>query len=148
MSNFEIYREYNGDGETVVLERETLHVMDDEQRVALVETKTIDAENAGDLDIPVIRYQLGNHLGSAILELAWDGAVISYEEYYPYGTTSYQAGRSVTEVSLRRYRYTGMERDEETGLNYHGARYYGGWLGRWWALAEGVPGGKESRWRA
>ncbi|KAF5429429.1 hypothetical protein C5S39_08945, partial [Candidatus Methanophagaceae archaeon] len=30
-----------------------------------------------------------------------------------------------------RYRYTGMERDEETGLNYHSARYYAPWLGRW-----------------
>ena len=27
--------------------------------------------------------------------------------------------------------YTGMERDEETGLAYHGARYYAAWLGRW-----------------
>jgi RHS repeat-associated protein len=59
--------------------------------------------------------------------------VISYEEYYPYGTTSYQAGRSVAEVSLKRYRYTGKERDEETGLYYHGARYYAPWLGRWTA---------------
>jgi len=24
-----------------------------------------------------------------------------------------------------------MERDEESGLNYHGARYYAAWLGRW-----------------
>jgi len=36
-------------------------------------------------------------------------------------------------VSLKHYRYTGMERDEETGLNYHGARYYAPWLGRWTA---------------
>jgi RHS repeat-associated protein len=34
-------------------------------------------------------------------------------------------------VSLKRYRYTGKERDEETGLYYHGARYYASWLGRW-----------------
>jgi RHS repeat-associated protein len=33
----------------------------------------------------------------------------------------------------KRYRYTGMERDEESGLNYHGARYYAPWLGRWTA---------------
>ncbi len=31
----------------------------------------------------------------------------------------------------KRYRYTGKERDEETGLYYHGARYYAPWLGRW-----------------
>src|SRR5690606_27198719 len=35
-----------------------------------------------------------------------------------------------------RYRYTGMERDEESGLEYHSARYYLPWLGRW---ASGDP---------
>jgi RHS repeat-associated protein len=34
-------------------------------------------------------------------------------------------------VSRKRYRYTGMERDEETGLQCHGVRYYAPWLGRW-----------------
>ena len=38
---------------------------------------------------------------------------------------------SGAEVSLKRYRYTGKERDEETGFYYHGARYYAPWLGRW-----------------
>jgi RHS repeat-associated protein len=33
-------------------------------------------------------------------------------------------------VSLKRYRYTGKERDEENGFTYH-ARYYAPWLGRW-----------------
>ena len=32
---------------------------------------------------------------------------------------------------MKRYRFTGKERDEETGLDYHGARYYAPWLGRW-----------------
>jgi RHS repeat-associated protein len=59
--------------------------------------------------------------------------VVSYEEYHPYGTTSYQAGQTAAEVSLKRYRYTGKERDEETGLYYHGARYSAAWLGRWTA---------------
>jgi RHS repeat-associated protein len=34
-------------------------------------------------------------------------------------------------VSAKRYRYTGKEKDDETGLCYHGARYYAPWLGRW-----------------
>src|SRR5207342_1176554 len=29
------------------------------------------------------------------------------------------------------YRFTGKERDEESGLSYHGARYYAPHLGRW-----------------
>ena len=40
LGGFEIYREYNGDGTQPVLERETLHIMDDKQRIALVETRT------------------------------------------------------------------------------------------------------------
>ena len=66
----------------------------------------------------LVRYQFSNHLGSASLELDAAAQVISYEEYYPYGSTSYQAVRSQTETP-KRYRYTGMERDEGTGLNYH-----------------------------
>ena len=130
LGGFELYREYNGDG-TTTLERETLHIMDDQRRIALVETKTQDTENPVATPQPIIRYQLDNHLGSASLELDKDGNVISYEEYHPYGTTSYQAQSSVAEVSLKRYRYTGKERDEETGLAHHGARYYAPWLGRW-----------------
>lgn len=129
VGGYEIYREHNGSGPT--LERETLHVMDDKKRVALVETKAIDTQDATDVGKPLLRYQLDNHLGSALLELDNTGAVISYEEYYPYGGTSYQAGLSKAEVSLKRYRYTGKERDEESGLYYHGARYYACWLGRW-----------------
>jgi RHS repeat-associated protein len=83
------------------------------------------------LETALIRYQLGNHLGSASLELDQNGDLISYEEYHPYGTTAFQAGRSAAEVSLKRYRYTAKERDEESGFNYHGARYYAPWLARW-----------------
>ena len=75
----------------MTLERETLHVMDDKARIALVETRT-----QGDDGSPaqLIRYQFGNHLGSVCLELDSTGQVIAYEEYYPYGSTSYQAGRT------------------------------------------------------
>ncbi|WP_291318851.1 RHS repeat-associated core domain-containing protein, partial [Desulfonatronospira sp.] len=44
----------------------------------------------------------------------------------------------------KRYRYTGKERDEETGLSYHGARYYAPWLGRWTAAdPEGLVDGAD-----
>ena len=65
------------------------------------------------------------------LELDADAAIISYEEYHPYGTTAYQARGAIVRATAKRYRYTGMERDEETGLSYHTARYYLPWLGRW-----------------
>ncbi len=54
----------------------------------------------------------------------------NYEEYHPYGSTAWWAGSSGL-VSQKRYRFTGMERDEETGLQCHGVRYYATWLGRW-----------------
>ena len=66
----------------------------------------------------------------ATLELDHESQIISYEEYYPYGSTSYQAVRRQTETP-KRYRYTDKERDEESGFYYHGARYYMPWLGRW-----------------
>ena len=132
MAGFEIFRKHGGPigANTATLERETLHVMDDKQRIGLVETRTLDA--AGDDQAPrqVIRYQFGNHLGSASLELDDEAQIISYEEYAPYGSSTYQAVRGQQETA-KRYRYTGKERDEESGLYYHGARYYAPWLGRW-----------------
>jgi RHS repeat-associated protein len=130
LGGFEIYREFEGDGKAVKLERETLHVMDDKQRIALVETKTF-SDSDDESPAQLIRFQFGNHLGSASLELDDKGGVISYEEYYPYGSSAYQAVDKGVKAAGKRYRYTGKERDSETGLYYHGSRYYLPWLGRW-----------------
>ena len=132
LGGFEIFRKHNGpvDTDTVTLERETLHVMDDKQRIALVETRSLDAPANDPAPRQQIRYQFGSHLGSSSLELDDQAHVISYEEYAPYGSSTYQAVRSQTETA-KRYRYAGKERDEESGLCYHGARYYAPWLGRW-----------------
>lgn len=124
LAGFEVYRRPG----TTALERETLHLMDDTQRIAMVETRTSGTEPG--VPRQLTRYQVGNHLGSAALELDERASISSYELYTPYGSTSYQAVRSRTETP-KRYRYSGKERDEESGLNYHGARYYASWLGRW-----------------
>lgn len=123
----ELYREYGADGTTVTLARETLHVELEGLRVAMVETRTVGTDPGPE---QLVRYQYCNHFGSATLELDATAAVISYEEYFPYGSTSYQAVRSATETP-KRYRWSGKERDEESGLYYHGARYFAPWLGRW-----------------
>lgn len=132
LGGFEIFRRHAGPigANTATLERETLHVMDDKQRIALVEMRTLDTVGNDQASRQLIRYQLGNHLGSASLELDEQAQIISYEEYSPYGSSTYQAVRSQTETA-KRYRYTGKERDEESGLYYHGMRYYTGFLGRW-----------------
>jgi RHS repeat-associated protein len=132
LDGVEIYRERQG--ATAQRERQTLHVLDDRRRIALVETLTRDEGTPVLTPHPVLRYQMGNHLGTACLELDEGGSVISYEEYYPFGSTSFQSGPSAAETGLKRYRYTGKERDEETGFYYFGARYYASWLGRWTAV--------------
>jgi RHS repeat-associated protein len=124
----EIYREYDN-AATLILERETLHVMDDKRRIAMVDTPVTKPVSSNETQL--IRFQYDNHLGSASLELDDAGLIISYEEYFPFGTTSFSTIDASREVPAKRYRYTGKERDEESGLNYHGARYYAPWLCRW-----------------
>jgi RHS repeat-associated protein len=123
---FERYREYRPGGE-VTLERTSLHVLDTDRRVALVETRTRGADRGSRR---LVRHQLEDHLGSATVELDQDARLLGYEEYHPYGSTAHEAVASRREAP-KRYRYTGRERDEESGLRYHGARYYAPWLARW-----------------
>ena len=132
LGGYELYRKYVVSPESLEEERETVHIADDQRRVCMVETLTVaDGTVIDEEDIdPRLRFQLDDHLGTACVEVDGSGAVISFEEYHPYGTSSYRSFQS-SEVSAKRYRYTGKERDEETGLAYHGARYFCPWLGRW-----------------
>ena len=82
----------------VETERETLHISDDKQKVALIDYDIINPTQT-------IRYQITNHLDSASLELDENGAIISYEEYHPFGTRSYRSGRNEIDVFLKRYKY-------------------------------------------
>jgi len=126
LGSFEIFRVFqNG---SLDKERTTNHIADDTGRICLIEKLTIQNEITSS-DAEVYRYQLSNHLGSSGTELDILGNIISYEEYHPYGTTSFFW--KSTNISQKRYRYTGKERDEESGLSYHSARYYMPWIGRW-----------------
>lgn len=133
--NYEIKRikTINAIGETIILKRQTLRVMDDKTCVAIIhdweqDERQREVANPGTRSL---RFQLDNHLGSVALEVDEDAQVISYEEYFPYGGTALIAGRNQREVKLKEYRYSGKERDDSTGLYYYGARYYAPWLGRW-----------------
>jgi RHS repeat-associated protein len=126
LSGLELFRRRNGGG-AVTLERTTLHVTDGARTVALVERRTQGNDAA---PASLTRYQLSGHLASVALELDDQARVISYEEYYPYGSTSFSSLDMQFEAP-RRYGHSGKERDEGTGLVYYGARYYAPWLGRW-----------------
>jgi RHS repeat-associated protein len=126
LGTFEVYLEYGADGQ-VRLERQSVHALDDTQRVALVETRTV-GEDRGPQRL--VRFQYVDHRGTTALELDLGGLVISHEEYYPFGGTAYLAVRADVEAP-KRYRFTGKERDSESGLYFYGARYYAPGLGRW-----------------
>lgn len=122
LGNYEVFNSYDA-GDDVEEVTTSISVMDDQSRVVLIETGA-DGNR-------LFRFQLGNHLGSCHLELDEHGAVITYEEYHPFGTTAHQARNKAIKAAAKRYRYIGKERDEESGFNYHNARYYVPWLGRW-----------------
>ncbi len=129
-----IYRRKRRDTNALEFERWTVHISDNTGPFAQVDTKTTDVNNSdpdNPLDVPLIRYQYSNHLGSAAIETDDAGNVISYEEYHPYGTSAYRSAKPGFDLSLKRFRFSGKECDDETGLYYFGARYYAAWLGRW-----------------
>lgn len=105
-------------------------VMDDERCLAECLSGANDNPPTG-TSSPQIRYQLCDRQHSSTMELDAQGLLISYEEYSPYGATVFALGPSLVEVSVKRYRFGGKERDPVSGLAYFGARYYAPWLSRW-----------------
>lgn len=129
-----IFRRRRTSTSALRMERWTVHISDNTAPIAQADTKTLDLDNddpANPINATLIRYQYGNHLGSATIETDANGFPISYEEYHPFGTTAYRSGKPGYDQSLKRFRFSGKERDDETGLYYFGARYYAPWLGRW-----------------
>ena len=137
LDGYELYHEFASG--SIDFERETVHIMDDQTMIAMAETLTIENGNPVATPVTRLRYQISDHLGSGSIELSETGAIISFEEYYPYGGTSFHSTSSSSQVSAKRYRYNGKEKDEETNLYYYGARYYISWLGRWMSCD---PGGE------
>ena len=93
--------------------------MDDSKRIVTMR----DGYDFGD-STPTIKYNLDGHLGSSNVTVDDTGALVSFEEYYPFGETSFGS------FGKKRYRFCGKEKDEESGLYYYGARYYSPWTCR------------------
>jgi RHS repeat-associated protein len=131
LGGLELFRRFVPGNAQPVEEIESLHVFEGDQRVLLVDD-VVRAPPASPLsEGQLYRYQYGNHLGSVSLELNELAATISYEEFHPYGTMAYRAVVGAIETPGKRYRYVGMERDDESALGYHGARYVAPWMSRW-----------------
>jgi RHS repeat-associated protein len=129
---FEIFRSYQFVVErpNLILERETLRIMSDPDReIALVESRSNDTTGEDKSPRLVVRYQLRNAAGSTHCEVDQYAKILTYEEYSAYGATLFQA-LSMVETP-KRYRFTGKERDEESGFYFHGARYLAPWIAVW-----------------
>jgi RHS repeat-associated protein len=121
---FEHHRQVTPKG---TMENNSLHVLDNRRRIALV--RAGDAFPDDGAPEARVKYHLSDHLGSSTLvaggATSSANGFINREEYFPYGETSFGS------FGRKRYRFTGKERDEESGLYYHGSRYYAPWLARW-----------------
>jgi RHS repeat-associated protein len=127
---------YNGDGERVAKSGGTLywhgsnnnalsesdtagnitndHIFFGGQRVARV------------LANGTVYFHVADHLGSATVIASSSGSKLGESDYYPYG------GEMVitADSSTNHYKFTGKERDPETGLDYFSARHYSSAMGR------------------
>jgi RHS repeat-associated protein len=84
-------------------------------------------------------YYAADHLGTSRVVASSTGAILDQSDFYPFG-----GERVLSASSGNAYKFTGKERDTESGLDMFGARYYGSSLGRfmtpdWAAKPTDVP---------
>ncbi len=86
-----------------------------------------------------ISYYFSDHLKTASVVTDSAGMITTESDYYPWG-----GELQIVNNDSNHYKFTGKERDAESGLDYFGARYYSNGLGRfvtsdWSAKAVAVP---------
>jgi RHS repeat-associated protein len=72
-----------------------------------------------------VHYYFADHLDSSRVVTSATGAILDDADFYPFG-----GERVVTSSSGNAYKFTGKERDSESGLDYFLARYYASAMGR------------------
>jgi len=140
---------YDGDGKRVKKSNGTLYWMGmgsdalDETDLAgsvLREYIYFNGKRVARLTTPsTVRYFFSDHLGSHDIVSDSTGTIQKESDYGPYGEE-----RVITGTLSEPHRFTGKERDSESGLDMFGARYYGSSLGRfmtpvWAAKPIAVP---------
>jgi RHS repeat-associated protein len=100
-----------------------------------------DGERVARKDFPglAVSYYFSDHLKTTDIVTDAQGNIKNESDFYPWG-----GELQFTNSDSNHYKFTGKERDAETGLDYFGARYYSNGLGRfitpdWAAKATAVP---------
>jgi RHS repeat-associated protein len=107
-------------------------------------TKVVDGDGQHVPEAERLRqyYYHADHLGSAQLITDYKGEAYERIEYTPYGELWIERAVEASVLDVT-YRFTGKERDAETGLYYYGARYLDSRASRWIsgdpALGEYIP---------
>ncbi len=70
-------------------------------------------------------YYLKDHLGSIRMTINKNGKVVSYNDYYPYGSIMPMRSKNIA-MADERYKFIGKEQDAETGYDWFGVRGYDG----------------------
>ncbi len=100
-----------------------------------------DGERVARKDFPgnTVSYYFSDHLKTASVITDSAGNIKSESDYYPWG-----GELQITNNDSNHYKFTGKERDSESGLDYFGARHYSNGLGRfitpdWAAKPVAIP---------
>jgi RHS repeat-associated protein len=72
-----------------------------------------------------VNYCFADHLGTARIVTNAGGTILDDSDFYPFG-----GERPITSSSGNPYKFTGKERDSESGLDNFGARYDSSYMGR------------------
>ncbi len=86
-----------------------------------------DNEQVNDIETEIYFYH-GDHLGSANWITDAYGEAIQYIHYAPYGEL---IDNQMSYLYDERYKFTGKERDWESGYDFFGARFLWGAIGHW-----------------
>jgi RHS repeat-associated protein len=121
--------------------RNSKHVYLGESRI-VTKISRADGSFTGEERIKQYYYH-SDHLGSAQVISNAEGEEYERIEYTPYGELWIEKASTASNIDIA-YRFTGKERDEETGLYYYGARYLDSKASRWLstdpAAGDYVPG--------
>jgi RHS repeat-associated protein len=84
------------------------------------------------LPAATVNYYFADHLGTARIVTNSTGTPLDDSDFYPFG-----GERQYLSSSGNTYKFTGKERDAESGLDDFGARYYSSQLGRFLSIDPG-----------